>query len=171
MGLVESFKDVQQAERGTLRPFPTALHSIWGVSEVHQEMQCQPSAREVDRERGICLRTVRCIFLKRFLEEVLNSCVCMHQLRNGSACRKACRADRLHWAIFFFFWMQKDVENTWLRTAIGGEWECFLGKGSFFCGCKYIRNQYKFSKSRNTKHANKKGTLAFKGSIKCARHN
>lgn len=72
---------------------------------------------------------------------------------------------------FFFFLMQKEVENTWLRTAIGGEWECFLGKGSFFCGCKYIGNQYKFSKSRNTKHANKKGTLAFKGSIKCARHN
>lgn len=90
MGLVKSFKDVQQAERGVLIPFPSALHSIWGVSEVRQETQCQPSAREVDRERGICfLRTVRCIFLKRFLEKVLNSRVCMHQLRKGSSGRKA----------------------------------------------------------------------------------
>lgn len=52
-----------------------------------------------------------------------------------------CRADKDSLGNFL---MQKEVENTRLQTAIGGEWEYFSWEVFFFCSCKYIRNQYKF---------------------------
>lgn len=43
--------------------------------------------------------------------------------------------------------MQKDVENTWLQIAIGGEWECFLGKGSFFVAVNISKTNINFQRA------------------------